>query len=150
MKLIARILMWAAPGVGGVINPWVLIAAGIAAAVIFGAGSAAGWTANGWRLGTQLEKVKGDLAIMTTQAQVCATALQTQNESADALGKLGELIQGGTRATLDAIELGAAGQRAELGRLRVVLGKPTPTRPDGSKFDCNDAWREIEQRRAQP
>lgn len=138
-------------GLGAGFNP---LTVAIAAAVIFAVGTvtgfATGWQVNGWKLGKELAEVRGDLRVMTAQAQICADKLQTQNEATDALGALGDLIRGGTRSTLDAIEKGAAGQRAELGRLRGLMGKPTPTKSDGTKSDCNDAWREIEQRRAQP
>lgn len=150
MKFIASMLSWVAPGVGGVINPWVLLAIAAAAAVVFGAGVTAGWTANGWKLGRELADQKVELVTITAQAQICADKMTTQNAAVGAVGDLGLQLRKGTKDLLDAIGKGSAGQKAQIASLEAVLAKPPPQRPDGKPADCGDAWREIEKGRPKP
>lgn len=150
MKMIASVLGWMAPGVGGAINPMVLLVLAAVLAATFGAGMTAGWTINGWRLGVDLAKQETVTVVAQTEAKACGQQMTAQNTAVAAVEALGLRIQGDTKATLQAIESGAVSQRQQLGGLRGLLAKPPPTNPDGSPAGCGAAWRDIEAKRVQP
>lgn len=147
MKWIASMLSWAAPGVGGAVNPMVLLAIAAVAAVVFGAGVTAGAVVNGWRLGVVVAEGEKALSIAQTEVRICGGRLATQNTAIDAVADLGAGIRKDIDVALSSIEKGATGQRQQLEELRGLIARSPPVRPDGKPAGCGDAWREIEARR---
>lgn len=108
----------------------------IAAVLLAGAGTA-GWMINGWRLGAQLERVKGERDLVTSAAKACSSGV--------------DLAKGVSKAAIEASgKLAAAAERLNkpaekiVERTETIIERPMTTE---QAADCTWGWGQIE---AQP
>ncbi len=104
-----------------------------------------------WALLERSGRLSCEVDRVTLKAQVAVLSDQLTRQTGAVLDHkaIGEAVQEALRGDLDAIRK-AAGRRDPLLQQLADLVKQPPARADGKPADCNDAWAEIEKRRAQP
>lgn len=116
-----------------------LIAGAIALVVAAAAGFAAGWTINGWRLGTTVAQLETSVATLSAQGKVLAHSVEVCNAGVDAAAKAGAAAVEQGRALVAEARRLAAGSRDQAARLEALLAQPTP-----AGAGCREAWAAIE------
>lgn len=115
-----------------------LVRLGIIVAIA-AAGAAGGWTLNGWRLGSQIAQLKGELQHERDQLAVLAGGLEACNAGVSAAAKAGDDVLKLAGKLLDAARRVHAGATSTADRLEDLLKQPPP-----KDADCNQAWDLIE------
>ena len=117
-------------------NPLLLlwVAGGIALAA-GAAGTAAGWTLNGWRLGAQLAECESTSQKFQTANAALNLKIAEQDAAVEDLDKKGRAARAAGRQAGTVAAMMAEQQAGEIAALRVSLAAATP--PGKT---CTDAW----------
>jgi len=95
------------------------------------------------RLSCKIETVE-----LSAQVKVLSASLERQNTGIDATIAAGNDARAAIRLLLVAAGKLAAGRQSIIDEVNGILAKPTPTKPDGKPYGCDEAWSEIEKRGA--
>lgn len=106
------------------IPPQYRLAAAVAGAVaLLAAGFGTGWTVNGWRLGTQVEKLDGALTTCEGNVAAYADAVVSQNDSIKAAREAAERAQETARRELEQARQRSDSLDAQIRDLRRARGE---------------------------
>jgi len=118
----------------------------VAALVVATVGVAVGWTVNGWRLGSTIERLEGQNTAFEGANKRCTTAVVDVQAAVKGLYEQGE-----QRAKLaEAAVKAAAGEaKAHLGRAQAALERPPAAKGDECGTAAREARAYVDKRRAQ-
>ncbi len=111
---------------------------GIAALVLVAA-AAAGWTLNGWRLGTALEHAQRERDQALDQGKVLAQGVQACSAGVEEVQKVASDAIATSKGLLAKAQELAAGAQQQVRKIDDLLAKQPP--PGAG---CEAAWKEIE------